>query len=344
MTNATRQAELRRLATGVLLPATAESAAGPKLTAFLRRGGRALLLGEDRAEYVARRMSAARRRTETHEAFAALIAAIAAPAPGPVLVAIDQELGGIQRAHDLVPALPSVAEAPTLPPAALAAACARTARGLRELGIGMALGPIVDLIDGPQPWLDGRHLGDDAERTGRIAATYVRAFEAAGVATCPKHFPGHRGLRTDPAVEARAVVPGDLAAVTRDLRPFDAAIRAGATAVMVGPAVVPALDPDRPALLSPAVVRALRDDLGFRGLVVSDDLDARSVLDGRTLHEAAVAALGSGNDLLMVSAANDLPAIAEALATAVEHGTLEEARLTAAAARVAATAERFGAR
>jgi beta-N-acetylhexosaminidase len=334
---------LRHLAASVLLPATDASALPPGLEGFLRAGGRSVLLGESRAEYVARRMDDDRRARETPERFRALTAAAGAAAGAPCLVALDQELGGIQRAHALVPALPSAAEAASLPDDALLAACGRTARGLRELGVGLVLGPVVDLVDGPQPWLDGRHHGADAAHTARLAARFVRAFEAAGVATCPKHFPGHRGLTTDPAVDEIAVVPASRAALVADLAPFRAALWAGASAAMVGPATVPALDPDLPALLSPAVVGLLRGELGFGGLVVSDDLDAASVLRGRTLAEAAVAALRAGNDLLLVSAENDLPALVEALVAGVVRGDLPAGRLAAAARRVAALADRVGA-
>jgi beta-N-acetylhexosaminidase len=335
-------ADLRRLAATVLLPATADSRPSPALTAFLAAGGRSVLLGETRTEYLAREMSAARRETETREAFAALIDGLRGSPTAPVLVAVDQELGGIQRAHDLVPTLPSAEDAHAMPADALARACAATAEGLARLGIGMTLGPIVDLVDGPQPWLGGRHLGDDPAATARIGAGYVAAFQAAGVATCPKHFPGHRGLAADPAVEPVAVVPGSRTVLEDGLRPFAAAVDAGATAVMVGPAAVPGLGADGPALLAAPVIRLLRDELGFAGLVVSDDLDAASVLHGRTLHEAAVASLGAGCDLLLVSADNDLPALTAALVDAVADGVLPVARLEAAARAVEAVAGRFG--
>jgi beta-N-acetylhexosaminidase len=342
MSSGTPAADLRRLAAAVLLPATADSHLPPALAAFLAAGGRSVLLGETRAEYLARRMSDDRRRTETPAAFGALVDALRGSPTAPVLVALDQELGGIQRAHDLVPALPAIDDVAAMSTADLTAACGATARGLRELGVGLTLGPIVDLVGGPQPWLDGRHHGDDPTRTARIGAAYVAAFETAGVATCPKHFPGHRGLRADPAVDSVAVVPGDRLAAAEGLRPFAAAVDAGATAVMVGPAAVPGLGAPAPALLSAPVVRVLRDELRFGGLVISDDLDAASVLHGRTLHEAAVASLRAGCDLLLVSAENDLPALTSALVRAVADGALPAARLEAAARAVGAVADRFG--
>jgi beta-N-acetylhexosaminidase len=333
-------ADLRRLAAAVLLPATAESALPPGVHDHLRAGGRSVLLGETRAEYVARRMSPERRARESAERFRALTRQVEEAAGAPCLVAVDQELGGIERAHDLVPGLPSAAEATELSDDALRAACRRTATALHDLGVTLALGPVVDLIDGPQPWLDGRHHGADAAHAARLAARYVRAFEAVGVATCPKHFPGHRGLTADPATDPEAVVPGTLDAVRADLAPFRAAAWAGASAVMLGPATVPAIDPDRPASLSPRVVALLRAEIGFRGLIVTDDLDAASVLRGRTLAGAAVEALVAGADLLLVSAENDLPGLVDGLSWAVTLGVLPAERLAEAARRVGALADR----
>ncbi len=334
--------DLRRQAHSVLLPAMETTDLDAGLLGFLRDGGRALLLGESRAEYVARRMSEQRVRTETADDLRTLTRTAATVAQAPVLVAMDVELGGIQRASHLVPALPIRLEAAGMDDGELASRLGGTARALRALGVNLALAPILDLMDGPNPWLDGRHLGPDPELVRRVAVLQVRVFEDAGVATTAKHFPGHRGLRTDPAVEARAVVPGDPSGAHRDLEVFREAIRAGASCVMTGPGTIAALDPERPALLSRDVVGLLRDDLRFDGLVISDDLDAAAVLHGRTLEQALVEALRAGNDLVMVAATNRLDALADVLVDAVREGTLGAGRLAEAAARVDALASLRG--
>lgn len=327
-------ADVHRLATSVLFPATEAVELDDRLLAFFRAGGRSLLLGESREEYVARRMSPAREQRETAGTLAAVCARAGEVAGAPVLVAVDAEVGGIERLAHLVGRLPGRAEAIGMSAGELATACRATAEALRALGISLVLAPIVDVLDAANAWLEGRHLGPDPRVVERVGVAFIEAFESAGVATTAKHFPGHRGLLTDPAVETVAVVPGDRVSALADLQPFRAAIRAGVSCVMTGPGTVTAFDPDRPALLSPAVVSLLRGDLGFDGLVVSDDLDAASVLHGRTLDQALVEALRAGNDLLMVAASNDLAALAEGVVAAVADGRLEWSRLETAAARV----------
>lgn len=337
-------AELLRAAHAVLFPATAETTLDASLRRFFAAGGRSLLLGETRDEYVARRMGGARVAGETPAGLRALTAEVAELAGRPVLVAADVELGGIERFPHLTAALPTRAEVALLTDAALAERCAATATTLRALGVNVSLAPIVDLLDASNAWLDGRHWGADPALTARLAAVYVEAFERSGIATTVKHFPGHTGLATDPAIEDDAVVPGDRAVAEAALEPFRVAVAAGASCVMTGPGTVVAYDAEHPALLSRAVVDALRTDLGFTGLVISDDLDAAAVLRDRTIGEAAVLAIDAGNDLLMVAASNDLTALATALVDAVESGTVARARLLDAAARVGALATELGGR
>ncbi|MDQ8046353.1 MAG: glycoside hydrolase family 3 N-terminal domain-containing protein [Patulibacter sp.] len=332
--------ELLRDAHAVLLPAIADLVLDDALRSFLRAGGRSLLLGETREEYVGRRMAEARRAAESADDVRAVIREVAAAADRPVLIAADVELGGIERFPHLVGALPDRAAARSLDDAPLAEHCARVAAGLRDLGVTVSLAPILDVLDAPNGWLDGRHWGPDTAAVSRLGRIYVEAFEAAGVATTIKHVPGHRGLGTDPAVERDAVVPVDLATLDADLEPFRIAIAAGASCAMTGPGTIAALDADRPALLSPVVIDRLRSGLGFAGLVISDDLDAATVLDGRTIQEATVEALAAGNDLLLVAASNDLPSLAGALVDAIDAGHLPASRLTEAAARVGALADR----
>lgn len=329
---------LRADAHTVLLPAIDDLTLTDPLMRFLDRGGRALLLGETRAEYVARRMSSVREAHETAADIHALTDRIARHA-GPALVALDQEPAGICRLHALVPHLPENLHA--APSDQIERAAFQMARAARDLGVTMFLSPVIDVVTGHNPWLRGRTLGTDAVEVARIAAAYIRGVEAAGVVATAKHFPGHHDIDGDPAVEI-ATVGGGLAELCPGMIPFRAAIAAGARAVMTGPALVPAMDPELPSSLSAATIGALRD-LGFAGLVVSDDLDAIGTLRGqRDVPTAAVQALCAGSDLLLLSAANDLEQVCTRILSAVADGSLPEARLTQAAARVRALADSMG--
>jgi len=282
-------------------------------------------------------MSRERRRRETAASFRALIEEIRAAASGPVAVALDHELGGIQRCEGLVGALPSTDEALRMTSEALEARCREVAADLHALGVDVVLAPVLDM-GSDSPWLRGRLLDGTAEEVARVGAAFVRGFEAAGVATTPKHFPGHRAIASDPMVDADAVVPLDLQQLLADLVPFRTAVAAGARCAMVGPGLFPALDPSDSAVCSAEVVELLRTGCGFAGVVVSDDVDAPSVMRGRPLPQAVLDAVAAGNDLVLLAAGGDLEQAAAALAAAAASGALPAERLRSAAARVRALA------
>jgi len=283
---------------------------------------------------VARKMSPARIAAETPEAFRGLAARLAEIAGERVLVVVDQELGGIQRLHKLVPPLPSVETARAMSDDQLAAAVEATGRGMREIGVGLALSPVIDVVRGSNPWLSGRNLGSDPAVTARIGRGYIRGLAAAGVIATAKHFPGSGPAETDPHdTPTRITVP--LAEYQEmHLAPFRAAVDAGVRAVMTGPAIVDAIDPANPASLSPRVMGLLREDLGFSGVVISDDLDSRAIALGRSIEETAVLALQAGIDLLLVGLAPAARRAAQAVIAAVNDGRLDRSRVADAADRV----------
>jgi beta-N-acetylhexosaminidase len=320
-------------ARAVLLPAIADLALTDDLRRFLDTGGCTILIGETREEYVARRMSEARRCVETRAQITTFSAEVRRRA-GPALVALDQEIGGIQRLHDLVPQLPRPEATHELSSGEIEAASCEMAASAAALGVGMFLAPVIDVVSGRNPWLAGRTLGTDPVEVGRVAAAYVRGVQAAGMVATAKHFPGHHDITGDPAIEI-AEVTGTAQDLEPGLEPFRQVIAAGVRAVMTGPALVPAMDPGTPSSLSGTTIRYVRETLGFRGLIVSDDLDARSTLrNDRDVPAAAVAALAAGSDLLLLSAENPLEGIAQAIIAAVADGRLREDRLAEAAGRV----------
>jgi beta-N-acetylhexosaminidase len=325
--------ELGALAHHVLLPATAGCELTPVLGDLLRRGCRSILLGETREEYVAREMTPERVRSESRAGVRGFVERAREAAGGGVVIAADCEVGGIERFRAFAP-LPEPAEAVAMSSAALADRVAQAGADLRDLGVNLALGPVVDVVCGPNPWLERRNLGPDHIVVGRVGAAVVEGLRRAGVAAAVKHFPGHPTLPGDPAVDEAVESTVSLDELReRDLPPFKAAIDAGARVVMLGPAVIPALDPLRAASLSPRVIELLRGECGFGGVIVTDDLDARSILGDRTLGAAACAALAAGADLLLV-AAEGAAECAAAIVEAVERDDVPRERLAKAVDRV----------
>lgn len=225
---------------------------------------------------------------------------------GPLLLLVDQEGGRVQR---LRPpewrALPAMAALGAL-------AMADPERGLRaagllgrliahdlaEVGIDAAAAPCLDLaVPGATPAIGDRSPGADPELVGRLGRALIDGLEAGGVLPVVKHLPGHGRARVDSHRELPVVdAPAELLAAS-DLVPFRAC--ADAPLGMTAHIVYEALDPERPATLSPRVIEGtIRGAIGFRGVLVSDDLDM-GALEGPVAARAR-AALAAGCDLALV--------------------------------------------
>ena len=317
----------------VLLPAFGGLELDDVVLRYLDNGGISVLLGESREEYVARAMSDERRAHETAAHFESVVELARRHAGGGVIVAIDQELGGIQRLHRLAPALPGFATARSLSADEITKQSAEVAIAARGLGVNLFLAPIIDVVTGINPWLERRNLGADAAEVSRIACAFVRGVQAAGVAASAKHFPGHPVTELDPALH-EAVVKATLDELQPTIGVFRDVIGAGVSAVMAGPALVPAIDADEPSSTSHDTLSFLRGELAFDGLIISDDIDAPGILRGRTIAATAVASLVAGADLLLVSSQSGLDVIVGTIVEAVKSGALAQERLAEAAHRV----------
>ncbi len=329
--------DLRADAHAVVLAVLPGPTLDPDTRRFLERGGLAVLLGETRLEYVARGMSHARMREETADWLVGLTAAVHAAAGGRAIVAVDQELPGIQRLHRLVPPLPGHAELAGLGEAEIEAAVAAVAAAAAQLGVTLFLAPIVDVAREPAPQLAGRVVLGDAAEVARVGTAFVRATRAAGLRATAKHFPGEGRALLDPHLGVSRIARDETVFET-DLGPFRAVIEAGVDAVMLGAAVAETVDAKVAASISPAAVRLLREHLGFSGVVVTDDLDMQGIEAGRGVSETVEAALEAGADLLLLAGGADALRYADGIVAAVEAGRIGRERLAEAAGRVRALA------
>ena len=275
------------------------------------------------------------------DAVAALSAAIRAANPSAV-VAVDEEGGDVSRLHTREPS-------PVLGAAALGGvgdlrlteAVGRwVGHELAAVGVTLDLAPDADVNSDPDnPVIGTRSFGSDPEQVAAHAAAWTRGLQSTGVAACAKHFPGHGDTATDSHLALpRIDVDADTLA-SRELVPFDAVVEAGTAAIMTSHIVVPALDPDRPATLSPVVLAMLRDVLEFDGVIVSDALDMAGASAEVGIAEASVQALAAGCDLLCIGPDKPASLVAEirdAIVAAVADGRLAPERLADAAARIAA--------
>jgi len=263
-------------------------------------------------------------------------------AGGLPLVAIDEEGGDVTRiAHLTGSPYPGNAALGAVDDVQLTAAVHRAlGQDLAALGINVNLAPSVDVnTAADNPVIGIRSFGSDPDLVARHAAAAVRGLQAAGVAACAKHFPGHGSTSAD-SHHGIVTVQASLDLLRRrDLPPFIAAIAAGVRGVMPGHLRVPELTGDAPATLSAAALSGLlRGELGFTGVVISDALEMRAVSDLHGIPEAAVLAVAAGTDLLCFgrdAAEDSYVAVRRALSEAVASGRLPAERLAQAQQNVA---------
>ena len=257
----------------------------------------------------------------------------------PLLLCADVEEGVGQRfegASWLVPPLALAGLHRRDPAAALALAerygrC--TGREARALGLNWVLGPVCDVNNNPaNPVINVRAWGEDPGTAGALACAFLRGARAEGVLCCAKHFPGHGDTASDSHLELPLLPHSRERLEAIELPPFRQAIAAGVASVMTAHLLLPSLDTERPATLSPAVLTGLlRQELGFDGLVVTDALVMEAIAARHGAGEAAVLALEAGADLVLMPA--DATQAIDAIVAAVESGRLSEERLEASLER-----------
>lgn len=256
----------------------------------------------------------------------------------PAFLAIDQEGGPITRVGAPLDHWPAAMALGAARDADLAGEVAQASgTQLRALGYTVVLAPSADVTSGPDdPTIGARSPGSDPQIVADVAMAQASGFAAAGILPVVKHFPGHGTIAADSHL-GLAEQTADLATLqSRDLAPFRALIDAGAPAVMPGHIVVDAIDPDRPATTSPAVLTdLLRDEMGFTGLVVTDALNMGAITEAPSDVHPAVGALQAGVDVLLMPP--DPVGTIDAVVGALADGTLDRAALEESAARVVAT-------
>lgn len=332
---------LREDANAVILPAFAGTTLSEECRKFLDNGGTSILLGESRDEYVARTMSDARRKSESAESFYNVIAE-SKSLSGHLLAAVDQEIGGIERLHDLVPRFPSAFDITKANAQDIEQLAYDVGRAAAELGVNCFLAPIVDVVTGANPWLNGRTYSSDAAVVSRVSTAYVRGVQKAGIAATAKHFPGFHNIELDPAIDADAMVTEPIESYDQGLMPYRNVIAEKVEIVMMGPAIVQAFDPHKPALRSKVVVEVLKNELGFNGLVMADGLGAKATMRGDSLEQVAIDAITAGCDLLLLADADTrLSDVATALVDSVNRGIIKRETLAHSAAKVRALARKY---
>ena len=263
----------------------------------------------------------------------------------PLLMAIDQEGGKVSR-------LPSGFT--IFPPAATVAACgssdfayqaaAVTAQELRAVGFNMNMAPVLDVNTNPSnPIIGDRAFSADPAQVCTLGNATISGLHDHGVIACGKHFPGHGETTKDSHKELPIVTLSKERLEQIELHPFRSAIAHGLMAMMSAHIHYPALDDTVPATLSYKVMTTLlRDELGFSGVILSDDLEMNAIAEHSSMGDAAVRSIQAGIDLILICHQKSRQAKAiEAIEQAVAAGDISMNRLDASLARISTLKQHF---
>jgi beta-N-acetylhexosaminidase len=261
-------------------------------------------------------------------------------------VSVDQEGGRVARLKAPFTEWPPMATLGRSGEVALAEKFARAmAAELKAVGVTLDYAPVLDVHTNPaNPVIGDRALGGKAADVARLGSAIIRGLQGEGVAACGKHFPGHGDTTTDSHVELPLVEHSPERLREVEFEPFRAAIVANVAAIMTAHVLVPSLDATYPATLSRSIVAGLlRQELGFEGVIFSDDLEMKALANEHTVPSSAVLAIEAGCDGLLVCSGNhDVHAqTIEALIHAVEEERLPLARVEDALKRHQRAKERF---
>lgn len=234
----------------------------------------------------------------------ALTSSIRRAAAGqPVLIGIDQEGGTKFSLGAPFTPWPSPAELGRLSNTSLVERVARAlARELRAAGVNLDFAPMLDLATNPDsPVTRGRSFGSDPHEVARLGVAFSDGLAAEGILACAKHFPGHGDAAVDPHLDLPRFDGTRERLVQQELIPFSAAIDAGVPLIMTAHILLPQLDADRPASVSPVLLKeVLRNDLRFNGVILADDLGMGAIAKRYGPGESAVQALQAGTDIVML--------------------------------------------
>ncbi|HKR79805.1 MAG TPA: beta-N-acetylhexosaminidase [Nitrospira sp.] len=263
----------------------------------------------------------------------------------PLLIAIDQEGGRVSRLPRGFTIFPPCQLIGRCHSGELAYAAAATiAKELKSVGINMNMSPVLDVNSNPgNPVIGDRAFGSDPETVIEMGLVTAAGLQDSKVVACGKHFPGHGDTNADSHKELPVVDAPRERLETVEFAPFRRATAAGIASLMTAHVLYRALDDRLPATLSPDIVtHLLREQMGYDGVVLTDDLEMHAIVDHYGPGDAAVRAFLAGCDVLLICKERDREIAAfEAIEKAVASGTIDTARLDLSVARIQRIKQRY---
>lgn len=218
----------------------------------------------------------------------------------PVICGLDQEGGRVQRGRNGFTPIESAAEVGAKGEKAVYDSAFKSAQELKEVGINMNLAPVADINSNPQnPIIGNRAYGTTAEAVSKLVKHALAGYKAGGVIPTLKHFPGHGDVVKDSHKELPVINKTVEELNALELQPFRI-LAPTCDVIMTGHLFVPKLDNKNCSTLSRKTIALLRNELKFKGVVISDSLVMQGVLQGKSLNETALKAFNAGCDLLLL--------------------------------------------
>lgn len=209
---------------------------------------------------------------------------------------------------------------------------------LKDLGINVNLAPVADVSENAGDYIYSRTFGKNADETGQYIKSSVRAYNESGLTCVLKHFPGYGSngdTHTTSSIDEREYSEF----TSKDFIPFIEGIKMNAPFIMINHNTVACMDTENPASLSPNVHNILRSNLGFTGIIITDDLEMSAVYDKLGEVDACLKAIDAGNDIICTSAyESGIPAVVKA----AETGKIPEQRVNTSVIRILAWKLSFG--
>lgn len=255
-------------------------------------------------------------------------------------IALDHEGGRVYRFKSGLTRLPGAAVMGQAGKSVAALGGSIAGSELRALGISMNLAPVVEAaFSDDKSFIGDRAWSSSFSESAVMTSLFIKNCEAEGVAAVAKHFPGSSNY--DPH-EERASVLLETTNPEHFLIPFAAAIKESVAAIMLSHVIAEFLDPSLPVSVSPLAISFLKNDMNFRGIVISDDLEMAALNDYSNKEPVAILAIKAGVDLIMISSIRNALTARDAILKEATESPYFLDRIKDAAARIVAQKLRFG--
>ncbi|OKP66576.1 glycoside hydrolase family 3 [Paenibacillus sp. P3E] len=265
--------------------------------------------------------------------------------PAPLFVSVDQEGGKVSRMPDEYAKIPASGSVGASSNAEAAEMMGKLlAREVQTAGFNMDFAPVLDINSNPDnPVIGDRSFGNTSAKVIELGIAEMKGIESEGIVPVVKHFPGHGDTSVDSHLELPVVNKTEAQLAKLEWRPFREAVKEQADAVMVAHILYPHLDPDRPGSLSKVIIsQILRGQMGFKGVVITDDLTMGAIMKNYSLAAAAVNAVLAGSDILLVAHEySNEQTTRNALLAAVKQGKISESRINESVYRILSLKQKY---